>query len=98
MASCCCFDFRAEEGDLGGTKEGHCVCRLEMGGACCFGDGKGDGPGFENGSGSEGEERGAHCGVSFLGPEEEEVGWSKLRARRSRGIAIYSNVDVEVGK
>jgi hypothetical protein len=69
IASCCCFDFRAEEGDLGGTKEGHCVCRLEMGGACCFGDGKGDGSGFENGSGSEGEERGAHCGVSFLGPE-----------------------------
>jgi hypothetical protein len=75
IASCCCFDCWAEEGVLGGTKEGHCVCRLEMAGACCFGDGKGDGSGFENGSGSEGEERGAHRRVSFLGPEEEEAGW-----------------------
>jgi hypothetical protein len=60
------------------------VWRRNIGGADdCFddGEGKGEGFGFENGSeGSRylerGEESGAHCEVSFRGPddEDEEVG------------------------
>jgi len=40
--------------------------------------------------GSDDEERGAYCGVSFLGPEEEEeVGCgSKLRDMGDREVAI----------
>jgi hypothetical protein len=89
-----CFVVFDCEGLLGATKVGHCVWRRDIGGADDrFGDGegKGEGLGFENGSeGSRflerGEERDAHCEVSFRGPDDgdEEVGWgSKLRERRS---------------